>query len=99
MLQDLPEVQVQFVKKVRSWECWIGTAVCLVRGLFAALSPAFGVPAFQRRPSATPTRILQKPVACWVIAQEAGSKVDSASQVSPFLFCPYFLWVAFVLYI
>lgn len=97
MLQDLPEVQ--FMKEVRSWEYWVGVAVCLRQGLFASLSTAFEVPAFQRKPGATQTRKLQKPVACWVIAQEAGSKVDSASQVSPFLFCLYFLWVAFVLYI
>lgn len=97
MLQGLPEVQ--FVKEVRPREYRVGAAVCLLQGLFAQLSTAFEVPAFQRRPGATQTRKLQKPVACWVVAQEAGSKVDSASQVSPFLFCQYFLCVAFVLYI
>lgn len=97
MLQGLPGVQL--LKEVRSREHRVGAAVCLLQGLFAPLSTAFEVPAFQRRPGATQTRKLQKPVACWVIAQEAGSKVDSASQVSPFLFCQYFLCGAFVLYI
>lgn len=70
-----------------------------MKGLYALLSPVFEVPYFQRRPSATLTGKLQKQAACWVIAQEAGSQVDRASQVSPFLFCLCFLWVAFVLYI